>query len=109
MEHFGIWSLIPPALAIGMAFATRQVLPSLFFSIWVGATILRHGKQVSGFTHMISEYIAGSIADPWNAAIIVINIVLGGMIGVISESGGMKAIAELLSRRARSSGGGQIG
>ena len=108
MEHYGILSLIPPALAIGMAFATRQVLPSLFVSIWVGATILFHGNPVSGFTHMISEYIAGSIADPWNAAIIVINIVLGGTIGIISKSGGMKAIAELLSKKAKSRTSGQV-
>ena len=108
MEHFGLWSLVPPVLAIGLAFATKQVLPSLFISIWVGATILRNWNPVSGFAHMIGEYIAGSIADPWNAAIITINIVLGGMIGIIYKSGSAKAVADLLSRRAQSAKSGQL-
>ena len=108
MEHFGLWSVVPPVLAIGLAFATRQVLPSLFISIWVGATIFQHGNPVSGFTHMIGKYIAGSIADPWNAAIITINIVLGGTIGIIYKSGSAKAVADLLSRKAQDSKSGQL-
>jgi hypothetical protein len=43
VEHFGIWSIVPPLLAIGLAFATKQVLPSLFISIWVGATFIDEG------------------------------------------------------------------
>jgi len=108
MEHFGLLSIIPPLMAIGLAFMTKQVLPSLFVSIWVGSTILMHGNVAAGFSHMTVEYIAGSIADPWNAAIIVINITLGGMIGIISKSGGMKAVAEALGKRARTANGGQL-
>jgi len=108
MEHFGVWSVVPPLMAIGLAFATKQVLPSLFISIWAGATIIAHGNPAAGFTNMTVKYIAGSIADPWNAAIIVINITMGGMIGVISKSGGMKAVAESLSRRAGTARSGQL-
>jgi Na+/H+ antiporter NhaC len=35
-EHHGIWSLLPPLLAIVLAIATRQVFLSLFAGIWVG-------------------------------------------------------------------------
>lgn len=108
MEHFGIWSIVPPLLAIGLAFATKQVLPSLFISIWVGATILADGNPAAGFTALTVKYIAGSIADPWNAAIITINIAMGGMIGIISKSGGMKAVAVALGRRAKTAIGGQV-
>ncbi len=108
MEHYGILSIIPPLMAIGLAFMTRQVLPSLFVSIWIGSVIIMGGNVTAGFSHMTVEYIAGSIADPWNAAIIVINITLGGMIGVISKSGGMKAVADGLGKRARTANGGQL-
>lgn len=108
METFGILSIIPPLLAIFMAFATKQVLPSLFVSIWVGATIFCHGNPIAGFERLTVKYIVGSIADPWNAAIIVISITLGGMVGVISKSGGMKAVAEALGKRAKTDRGAQF-
>ena len=105
MDNFGIWSVIPPLIAIALAFATRQVLPSLFLSIWIGASILSGGNPVAGFAKMIQDYIAGSIAKPWNASIITYSLTLGGMIGVITKSGGIKAIANWLARKARSAKG----
>jgi len=108
MDHYGILSLLPPLMAIGLAFATKQVLPSLFFSIWLGSTIYTGWNPVAGFARMTVEYVVGSIADPWNAAIIVISITLGGMVGVISKSGGMKAIADGLGKKARSARGAQL-
>ncbi|MFC1552085.1 Na+/H+ antiporter NhaC family protein, partial [Candidatus Latescibacterota bacterium] len=81
MEHLGIWSLLPPLTAIFLAFATRQVLPSLFFSIWLGATMICGLNPITGFSLMAREYIVGSIADPWNATILTVCITLGGLIG----------------------------
>lgn len=103
MEHFGIFSLLPPLIAIVLAFATRQVLPSLFASIWVGAMMLHGGNPFAAFAATITDYIAGSIAQPWNAAIITYSLTLGGMIGVVTRSGGIRAIADSLAARARTS------
>ena len=108
MEHYGLLSIVPPLLAIGLAFATKQVLPSLFISILVGTTILCKWNPLAGFANMIVKYIAGTVADPWNAAILIVSITLGGMIGIISKSGGMKAIADYFTRKARSANGGQF-
>ena len=108
MDNFGIWSVLPPVIAIVLAFATRQVLPSLLVSIWIGATIISGGNPAAGFARTVQEYIAGSIAKPWNASIITYSLTLGGMIGVITKSGGMKAIADWLSSRARSAKSGQF-
>ena len=108
MEHYGILSILPPLLAIVLAFATRQVLPSLFISIWVGAAILNHGNPLTGFAHMIQEYIAGSIAIPWNASIITYSLTLGGLIGIVSKSGGIKAIADWLAEKACTARSGQL-
>ena len=108
MEYFGIWSLVPPVTAIVLALITKQVLPSLFISVWAGATILNHGNVFAGFAQMIRDYIAGSIAQPWNAAIITYTLTLGGMIGIISRSGGMHAVADWLSKKARTAKSGQL-
>ncbi|WP_427339637.1 Na+/H+ antiporter NhaC family protein [Caloranaerobacter sp. DY30410] len=102
VSHYGIWSLLPPLIAIILAFKTKQVLPSLFAAILVGATIIYKGNIFVGFAKTIETYIAGSIASKWNAGIIVFDIGLGGMIGIIAKSGGAKAIAEWLGKKAKS-------
>jgi len=108
MEHFGLLSVLPPVMAIVLAFATRQVLVSLFLSIWLGASIISGGNPITGFARTIQDYIAGSIADPYNASIITYCLTLGGMIGIISKSGGMKAVADWLAHKARSAKSGQL-
>lgn len=102
VEHYGILSLIPPLVAIILAFKTKRVLPSLFVAIFVGATIIYKGNIFLGFTKTIEKYIAGSVASEWNAGIIVFDLGLGGMIGIVAKSGGAKAIAEWLGSKAKS-------
>ncbi|WDV47264.1 Na+/H+ antiporter NhaC family protein [Clostridiaceae bacterium M8S5] len=99
--HYGLWSLLPPIIAIILAFTTKQVLPSIFIAIIVGATITSKGNVFTGFTQTIHKYIAGSVADEGHAGIIVFDIALGGMIGIVAKSGGAKAIALWLGKKAR--------
>jgi Na+/H+ antiporter NhaC len=108
MEHFGLWSLLPPLVAIVLAFKTRQVLPSLFAAIWVGATIIHGGNIFVGFGATITDYIAGSVASEWNAGIIIFDIALGGTIGIVAKSGGAKAIADWLAKRAKTASSGMV-
>lgn len=107
MEHFGLLSILPPLIAILLAFKTKQVLPALFVSIWLGATII-HGNLFTGFAKAIEDYIAGSVASPWNAGIIVFDIALGGMIGIVAKSGGATAIAKWLGKKAKTAKRGMI-
>lgn len=101
IEHYGLWSILPPLVAIVLAFKTKQVLPSLFAAILVGATIIAGGNIFEGFSNTVTKYIAGSVASEWNAGIIVFDIGLGGMIGLVAASGGAKAIAEWLATKAK--------
>lgn len=108
IEHYGLWSLLPPLIAIVLAFATKQVLPALFAAIWSGAIILSGGDPLKGFTMTIEKYIAGSIASSWNAGIIVFDMALGGTIGIVAKSGGAKAIAEWIAKKAKDARSGMV-
>lgn len=108
VEHFGWWSLLPPLVAIVLAFLTKQVLPSLFIAIFIGATIIAGGNVFEAFNNTITKYIAGSVASEWNAGIIVFDMALGGMIGLVAASGGAKAIAEALAKKARTAKSGMV-
>lgn len=105
--EFGILSLLPPLIAILLAFLTKQVLLSLFIGILVGTTML-HGNIFFGFLRTIDEIIVGSLADTWNAAIIIFTLSIGGMVGVVGKMGGTKAIADKLSKLAKTARSAQV-
>ncbi len=106
--EYGFLSVIPPLLAIILAIVTRQVLLSLFLSVWVGALFLANYNPVTAFLNTTQTYIVGSVADSWNAAILVFGFVMFGMCAVVARSGGAKAIANWFMQRSKHSGSGQL-
>lgn len=105
---FGIISLLPPLLAILLAFLTKQVLLSLIIGIFTGAMMLNGWNPFYGFLRTFDEFIVGSLAYGWNAAIIIFTLSIGGMVGVVGRMGGTRAIAESLAKRAKSPRSAQI-
>jgi Na+/H+ antiporter NhaC len=90
------WSLLPPVVAISLALVFRDVLLSLFVGIWLGATMLAEGHIGAGFLRVVDTYAIGALTDPDKMSIIVFSMLLGGMVGVISRSGGTHGVVEAL-------------
>ncbi|MTI65805.1 MAG: Na+/H+ antiporter NhaC family protein [Firmicutes bacterium] len=105
---FGWISLLPPLIAIILAFITRQVLLSLFLGIFIGVTMINGWNPFYGFLRTLDEFIVGSLADGWNAAIIIFTLCIGGMVGVIGKMGGTKAIADTLAKKAKTPRSAQL-
>ena len=80
-------SLLPPVLAILLALAFRQVVPALLLGIWIGASLV-HGGPLAGALRTIDQYLIGALADSDHASIVIFSLLLGGMVGIISRSGG---------------------
>lgn len=99
--NFGWLSLLPPLLAIVLAFLTKQVLISLFLGILAGAIMLAGWNPFQGFLRTMDSYILGSLADSWNAAIIIFLLAIGGMVGVVNKMGGTMAVAEALGKKIK--------
>ncbi len=104
----GILSLLPPLFAIALAFAARQVLISLFCGIWLGAFFIFDYNPLLGFIKTEDTYLIHSLADPDHASILIFSLTLGGMVGVISKSGGTQGIVQKLSKFANHPRGGQL-
>ena len=104
----GILSILPPLLAILLAFIFRQVLLSLFLGIWLGAVFLFDYSLLQGFLRTLDKYLIESLANPDHAAIIMFSLTLGGMVGVISRGGGMRGIVESVRKFANHPRGGQL-
>ncbi len=107
------WSLIPPLVAITLAFISKNVVVSLFIGIFSGTYLLAlHDgtgltSVLQAFILMTKEFVR-ALSDSWNAGIVIQTFTIGGLIALISVMGGTRAIAEKLSRRARSAASAQI-
>ncbi len=111
--RFGIWTIIPPLVAIILAFITKNVILSLFIGVFSGTFLLQlngfnvGSAFVGGFLDIINRIIE-SLSDPWNAGIILQCLTIGGLIALISKMGGARAIAESLAKKAKSPTSAQI-
>jgi Na+/H+ antiporter NhaC len=105
-EMFGLLTLIPPVVAILLAFLTKNVVLSLFLGVFSGCFMLDlrgwdiYSAVVDGFLRLSTE-ILGALADGWNAGIVLQCLAIGGLIALVSKMGGAKAIAEALAKWAK--------
>ncbi|MEG0856475.1 MAG: Na+/H+ antiporter NhaC family protein [Terrisporobacter sp.] len=105
-EHYGFITLLPPIIAIVLAFITKNVVISLFVGALSGCFLIQlTGMNV--FSALIQSFIdfvsraLNSLADPWNAGIILQVLAIGGVIHLVAKMGGAKAIAEALAKKAK--------
>ena len=108
---FKAWSLLPPLVAILLAFVTRQVFLSLFLGVFIGSTMLIDGniiiKLTKGYLATFTTVI-GSVTDEFKIGILIFTLTIGGMIGIISKMGGTKAIAIALAKKAKTARSAQL-
>jgi len=95
MDTYGLLSLFPPIIAIGLALWTRQVFLSLLIGIWIGFVILAGGNPVSGSFATIDGLVA-VFKDAGNTRIIIFTLVVGALISLIQRSGGVQGFINRL-------------
>ncbi|TYP93341.1 transporter, NhaC family [Fodinibius salinus] len=91
--HFGFWSILPPLVAIGLAFWTKEVISSLFVGIALGGFI-------SGNINIVDAYLIPSIGTEDFALILLVYLwSLGGLIGIWTRTGGAERFAAWASEK----------
>lgn len=112
-NHYGFLTLIPPLVAIVLAFLTKNVIISLFVGTLAGTFLVSlvdssfMGALVNSFLDFVLR-VLNSLADPWNAGIILQVLVIGGVIHLVAKMGGAKAVAEALARKAKTAKSTQL-
>lgn len=112
-EIFSFWTLIPPVVAIVLAFITKDVVLSLFIGVFSGTFLINVIDSsipmtfVKGFTDIVKR-VVGSLADSWNAGIVLQVLCIGGVVALITKMGGTKAVAIWLSEKAKTGVSAQI-
>ncbi len=87
-------SLLPPLLAIVLALVFKEVVTSLFVGVWLGGFFYAGLNPITGTMRAIDTFITPVLVNYDHAAILVFSFLLGGMVGVISKSGGTQGIVE---------------
>ncbi|MDA1052527.1 MAG: Na+/H+ antiporter NhaC family protein [Planctomycetota bacterium] len=107
-DSYGCLSLLPPLVAIALAIVTQRVVPSLLAGIFVGALILANGNPVAATGSMLETHLWASLSDDDHLRVFVFTLLMGAMVGVMQQSGGMEAIVNGIAPLARSRRGGQL-
>ncbi len=90
---YGIWSLLPPALAIVLAIATRQVFLSLFAGIWVGYVVVNDWNPLIGSVASLDACV-GVFKSSGNTCVILFSAMVGSLIALIQRSGGVDGFVQ---------------
>ncbi len=105
--NFGILSILPPLLAIVLAFITRNVLLSLIAAVFVGATMLA-GNPLVGFVDVFGNYMIPNIGDSWNAGVIAMTLFVGCFSVMLERGGGAWAFGQAVKDKIKTPRQGQI-
>ncbi|KAL0244930.1 hypothetical protein GEMRC1_009010 [Eukaryota sp. GEM-RC1] len=105
----GFFTILPQILIIVTAIVTKQVIPSLFIGLFVASLFIWNFNPITALFKTMTEYLVYALIDVGHAKLILFFIVLGGLIGVVSRSGGSMGLARLISKVAKTSTKGMIG
>lgn len=91
------WSLVPPLLAILLAFITKEVYSSLFIGIGVGALLYTGFHPWNAITSLF-EIMKSSM----NLNILIFDVMLGMIIVLMAKSGGSAAYGNWAGKKIKS-------
>ena len=84
---FGILSLLPPLVAVGLAIWKKQLLPSIIMGIFIGETIIARGNVIHATIASLDDSLR-IFSDKVNLQIILFSLLAGGLLRLIRESNG---------------------
>ncbi|ORX75560.1 transporter Na+/H+ antiporter family [Anaeromyces robustus] len=104
-NKYGLLTLLPPLVAIVLAFITKATVLSLFIGVFIGEFMVSV-KNINILSSFVNAFLAmgnkiiSQMADQWNAGIILQCLLIGGIIQLVAKMGGAKALANALAKRA---------
>lgn len=99
MSDYGLLSLVPPIIAIILALKTKKTLLSLFFGVWVGATIVSGYNPLVGFMKVVSDYMVPAIGNPYNGGMLLLVTLAGGFVYMLRITGAAEAFAKVATKK----------
>ena len=102
MNDAGVWSLVPPVVAIVLALFTREIVLSLVAAIMSGAivhVVLTDASIIEVF-RLFVDLISKKMSE--NMPMVIFLCLLGALVSVVTRAGGAKAYGDWAFRRLKS-------
>jgi Na+/H+ antiporter NhaC len=100
MEHYGIWSVIPPLVAIVLAIRTKKVFIALFGGIWMSFLVLDDWHPILSFYDSVMALVK-VFQSEGNTKTIMFSALVGALILFVQKSGGVEGFVRLMQNKFR--------
>ncbi|MEM7354860.1 MAG: Na+/H+ antiporter NhaC family protein, partial [Acidobacteriota bacterium] len=104
----GFVTILPPLVAIVLALIFREVVTSLFAGIWVGCLFLTGFDPIRAIFDAGNRFGRETLTDGDHVAIVLFTLMLGGMVGITTRMGGMRAVVEAVAPLATNRRRGKV-
>lgn len=113
LANIQLMAIVPAIIAITLAFKLKNVYTALGLGLYSGLVIigLRAGEGLMAFFTAILQipvFMVSSLGDTWNAGIVIQVLLIGGLVVLISYTGGLRAMADKLSDYGKTRRSAQI-
>ncbi|MEE9162956.1 MAG: Na+/H+ antiporter NhaC family protein [Candidatus Neomarinimicrobiota bacterium] len=98
MESYGIWSLLPPVTALGLAIWKKQIYPALLLGVWMGWWVLEDWNPIAAVGASITSVVA-VFADGGSTRIILYSLLVGSVLTLMSATGGVEGFVQWVGKR----------
>jgi Na+/H+ antiporter NhaC len=102
-------SVFPPFIAIALAILVRRPVVALFAGVWTATFLLRIGSGSSygaalllGLPDVVTDFFWPEVSDPYRQQIIGFVVCMLAMVGIMTKSGGIKGLMNVVARFASS-------
>ena len=102
------WALLPPAVAIVLAFATKEVYSSLFIGILAGGLLYSNFSFEGTVLHVFEDGIVSVLSDGYNVGILAFLVILGTLVCLMNKAGGSSAFGRWAQEHIKSRVGAQL-
>ena len=100
MENLGVLSVLIPLFIIVMAIITKDVVVSLLSGIFLGELVLNDYNPFTALIQLLDGFI-GLFAEGWITKTVLFALLVGSIIKLISDSGGVKGFIAYLSEKQK--------
>ncbi|HHH50758.1 MAG TPA: sodium:proton antiporter [Campylobacterales bacterium] len=100
MENLGVLSVIIPLFIIVMAIITKDVVVSLLSGIFLGELVIHHFHPLEAIIALLDGFV-GLFAEGWITKTALFALLVGAIIRLISDSGGVSGFINYISTKER--------
>ena len=100
MENLGVLSVLIPLFIIVMAIITKDVVVSLLSGIFLGELVLNDYNPFTALIELLDKFI-GLFAEGWITKTVLFALLVGAIIKLISDAGGVRGFIAYLSKKQK--------